>query len=148
MNSVGKVKRKLQCLVWGFFWRGQGAVGRISWLCPGRHSHRAETLGQSPAHPVKANNPLLGRPHPYTPQNTKQVSCEGNFGWKGRGIQGAKLYLRRRSRWFWERGKESGYPSLARQSAPKPVRTPLTLSPDVVGLSYLQIGRESPLESG
>lgn len=74
-----------------FFWRGQGAVSRISWLRPGRHSHRAET-SQSPALSVlKANNPLLGRPHPYTPRTPNKFLQKGILPGRGRGIQGAKL---------------------------------------------------------
>lgn len=95
-----------------FFWRGagQGVVGRISWLRPGRHSHRAET-SQSPALSLlKANNTLLGRPHPYTPRTPNKFLQKGILAGRGRGIQGAKLYLRRRPRGILGERKESGVP--------------------------------------
>jgi len=95
-----------------FFWRGagQGVVGRISWLRPGRHSHRAET-SQSPALSLlKASNTLLGRPHPYTPRTRNKFLQKGILAGRGRGIQGAKLYLRRRPRGILGERKESGVP--------------------------------------
>ena len=69
---------------------------------------------------------------------------------RGQGCQWGQIVHRKASQEeFWERGRKRGTRLQLGHPAPQAQEdTPLTLSPDVVGLSYPQIGRRSPPEPG
>ena len=71
----------------------------------GLRPHRSPVLSM-----LKGNNPLPGRPYPYIPRIANKFLQKGILAGWGRGIPGAKLYLRRHPRGILGERKESGVP--------------------------------------
>lgn len=132
-------------MVWGFFGGGREQWAGYPGCVQGGIATRLRPHNHQLCIRAKANNPLLEDLTLTPPEHQNKFLQKGILAGRGRGIKGSQTVPKKASQRNSGRRKENGTHLWLGCPAPKLQEdTPLTHSPDVVGLSYLQIGRRAP----